>query len=389
MSTLDDLTGLVESFNKRYTKKYFESLERKRQSFVTDFSVEKIKEMTLEEYAIGQGKKANFCYRFEIDLKDLGIMLGSPTRKYGIFFSKAEDDMRSTERYEGGNFELLRQDILTLLEDGKNENYEGIEQSALHPLFRSKLLAVYYPKDYQYIFSEEHLDDYLEWFGQDPTAFDSILSKQLYMGRIKEDHPVFSKFSPLAYRMFLEMALFDDSKYKQENVNTLPGYLEAEDALDQRSLNIVMEKFLTDGRERVLSFTPQPSIIIEETEIAGKTHFVRDPEIAEIALEMSAFNCEIDRKHKSFVAVKTNKNYVETHHLIPMYHQESFEYSLDVPGNLVILCPTCHKTLHYGKSKDKKELIDKLYNRRKNYLKNSGIPQTIEEMYELYDIVDV
>ena len=43
------------------------------------------------------------------------------------------------------------------------------------------------------------------------------------------------------------------------------------------------------------------------------------------------------------------------HHLIPLRMQHDFENSLDVVGNIVSICPNCHRLIHYGRDKDKKK----------------------------------
>ncbi|MCE0554185.1 restriction endonuclease [Bacillus thuringiensis] len=35
--------------------------------------------------------------------------------------------------------------------------------------------------------------------------------------------------------------------------------------------------------------------------------------------------------------------------------QHDFENSLDVVGNIVSICPNCHRLIHYGRDKDKKK----------------------------------
>ena len=47
---------------------------------------------------------------------------------------------------------------------------------------------------------------------------------------------------------------------------------------------------------------------------------------------------------------------MEAHHLIPLRMQHDFENSLDVVGNIVSICPNCHRLIHYGRDKDKKVL---------------------------------
>lgn len=70
---------------------------------------------------------------------------------------------------------------------------------------------------------------------------------------------------------------------------------------------------------------------------------------------------------------------MEGHHIIPMKKQESFNTSLDVYANIVCLCPTCHRLLHFGRERDKKPVLDKLYFERSERLANSGIKISHEE----------
>ena len=74
----------------------------------------------------------------------------------------------------------------------------------------------------------------------------------------------------------------------------------------------------------------------------------------------------------SFIANNTDHAYMEGHHLIPMRWQESFNTSLDVYANIVCLCPTCHRLLHFGRDCDKIPVLDKLYYERFDRLQTAG-----------------
>ncbi|MGV2527447.1 UNVERIFIED_CONTAM: restriction endonuclease, partial [Bacillus thuringiensis] len=50
-----------------------------------------------------------------------------------------------------------------------------------------------------------------------------------------------------------------------------------------------------------------------------------------------------------------------------------FENSLDVVGNIVSICPNCHRLIHYGRDKDKKKVLELLFEQRKDSLKKFGI----------------
>ena len=75
---------------------------------------------------------------------------------------------------------------------------------------------------------------------------------------------------------------------------------------------------------------------------------------------------------------------MEPHHLIPMAFSDRFDVSLDVEENIVSLCSNCHNEIHYGK--DARILIEKLYNQRKELLKNKKINITLEELFEMYGV---
>lgn len=67
-----------------------------------------------------------------------------------------------------------------------------------------------------------------------------------------------------------------------------------------------------------------------------------------------------------------------------MAFSDRFNVSLDVEENIVSLCSHCHNLLHYGK--DAKELLDLLFDKRKNMLENVGISIDLEDLYEMYRI---
>ena len=110
----------------------------------------------------------------------------------------------------------------------------------------------------------------------------------------------------------------------------------------------------------------------------------RSRRIAENALILADFKCEIDEEHFTFIRKKQNVPYTEAHHLVPLAYSNQFRYSLDVEENIVSLCSSCHKRIHYGK--DAKELIRRLFSNRKELLKEAGIIISEEELFNMYGI---
>lgn len=112
--------------------------------------------------------------------------------------------------------------------------------------------------------------------------------------------------------------------------------------------------------------------------------------VSKRALINAEFKCELNPKHKTFIT-RNNLPYMEGHHLIPCTPDNTDEFwngnchrNIDCVENVVCLCPTCHRELHYGKWEDKKEKIERLYNERKKRLEKAGIKIGWKEMMGKY-----
>jgi 5-methylcytosine-specific restriction protein A len=100
-------------------------------------------------------------------------------------------------------------------------------------------------------------------------------------------------------------------------------------------------------------------------------------------IEFAGYNCEINKDHKSFVAEKNKKPYMEGHHVIPMKLQSNFDKSLDVYANIICLCPICHRKIHYGLKEDRRLLMSQIYDNRSVRLEHSGIRLSKKEFVEI------
>ncbi|WP_051532688.1 MrcB family domain-containing protein [Fusobacterium perfoetens] len=182
-------------------------------------------------------------------------------------------------------------------------------------------------------------------------------------------------------------------------INMLNIYLELKHLLYINDFSKIIESYILDDKlfitnEDELNFQVQESSS-EEMEISPKKKLTprisenekiwpRDPSISKGAIEKANFLCEFDNNHQSFISDTTKKQYMEAHHLIPLNYQDEFENSLDVIGNIVSLCPTCHKKIHYGIFREKEKMLEKLYFERKKLLEKFGIEITLEELKEKY-----
>lgn len=101
------------------------------------------------------------------------------------------------------------------------------------------------------------------------------------------------------------------------------------------------------------------------------------------AIEYAGYQCEMDHEHKTFIAEKTHKPYMEAHHFLPLGLQEQMPVSLDVYANIICLCPICHRKIHLGLKKERIEMIDEMYEKRNERLVHAGIELGKQEFEDM------
>ncbi len=109
-----------------------------------------------------------------------------------------------------------------------------------------------------------------------------------------------------------------------------------------------------------------------------------NPAIGKEAIKAGKYQCAVNTSHQTFLK-SDGKPYMEVHHLIPLERQSEFENKLDTKANLIPICPLCHKLIHYGRYIDKKPIIERLFEERKDKLIASGLDITIEKLLSYYE----
>lgn len=115
----------------------------------------------------------------------------------------------------------------------------------------------------------------------------------------------------------------------------------------------------------------------------GKRYATK-PSLGVGALKNANYTCEVCGTKITFSRKKGGAQYMEAHHLIPMSKQGLYMNSIDHTANLICLCPTCHKKIHYGKDSEVKQMLNKLYTKRQAKLKSAGIDVDKTDITTLY-----
>ncbi|MGG3641173.1 hypothetical protein ABES38_07295 [Bacillus gobiensis] len=205
-------------------------------------------------------------------------------------------------------------------------------------------------------------------FNRTDTAFiDTILNNSEFRKKNDKGNRMYS--TALKYfKKFIEQ--YEDKEYIDELLKE----------------EIEFEKYIKDNPADVSRgiIEDKPKDKPNHRLVNNKKVWSRNPKYASEAVADADYLCEFDNQHLHFISKFNQKNYVEAHHLIPMQYQEQFECSLDIHANIVSICSVCHKKIHFGLFEDKKEILKKLFNKRRERLKAGGIYIDINQLYSYY-----
>ena len=187
------------------------SLYNKRDAFTSYFNSSKIAKMNIDDFVIGKGEN-NFCRKIERDLDGLGRIIGSTAFKFGVYFGRTKSDSEYIYRYSqiwGNNHNEAHKKvslaIVKLIEDGQNEDINAIVKSKISPMFKGKILSVYYPERYLNVFSDDHLKYFLKAFDLDTKkslSADPVIKRDILL-EFKNSDDVMKNWNTDMFSVFL------------------------------------------------------------------------------------------------------------------------------------------------------------------------------------------
>lgn len=189
----------------------------------------------------------------------------------------------------------------------------------------------------------------------------------------------------------------------------IDGVLHKLDKIDNQFANL--KKFIDYANTNILKsigiITPNDEDIIESDDdiqdiddihrmpdrgidSTGRKRYKTQKKIRDAVLEKAHYICDCDdQKHFYFESVDLH-NYVEGHHVVPMNRQEEYYFdssiNLDVPNNIVALCPNCHCQIHLGSRQARLKILSELYVRNKAKLLALNPNLTLSILASYYNI---
>lgn len=142
-----------------------------------------------------------------------------------------------------------------------------------------------------------------------------------------------------------------------------------------------------DDIESIADIHRKPEKAIDTT---GRKRYKTQKKIRDSVLKAANYLCDCnDSKHFYFDSVESH-NYVEGHHIVPMNRQEEYYFdrsiNLDIPSNIVPLCPTCHCQIHLGNRQARLTIISELFVRNKEKLLSFNPDLTLPILASYYNI---
>ena len=369
---MDSFVSKAGSFSMTQSQRQAEAA---RLEFVDKFNWNKLENLTLEEYAIGQPNQDNFCYWVERKLIDLGSILGSTSAKFGVYFASDTQFIQWT-RWTNNDFDTIRDALLDLISAGESQAIDRIKKSPLSPMFKAKILSLYYPERFMNIFSDNHIKYFLDKLGISYKDNSNSIDLRELLIDYKSSNDVFSSWTAIEFGYYLYEHFGKPAKVVDKQLNTEDWY----DNMQSAAVNRIIQNKDPTKRTKRFSDVPRPRTELIETQVG--TTYERNDKIKVQAIEDSGYSCEIDPSHESFLRKNRIHLYTEAHHLIPMARQELYDLTLDTPANIVSLCSRCHDWLHYGAEPE--ELLRKLFEKRIERLISVGLDTTFEELLGFY-----
>lgn len=185
----------------------FKAINELRKKFTLDYTISKLLTLKKEEYAVGLGSPT-FCNRIENELNEWGNIHGSSATKFGIYFGVFGEDKsrkyRIGRKEYGDNVDLafkkVINSIIMLIE--KSDDIEVIKQIPISPMFKGKILSIYYPEKFMNVFSAKHLNYFIDNLCIENSS-KSELDKQALLLHYKNSDQVMKKWSVYEFSRFL------------------------------------------------------------------------------------------------------------------------------------------------------------------------------------------
>ena len=186
----------------------FKRLSKLVGKFKNDYPPEKISSLKLDDFVSGKGDPTTFCNRIENELNDWGNIHGSTAKKFGIYYGVDGDDKQKKYRIGKATFgssidEAFKKVKASIMELINNESdFALLKSNPISPMFKGKILSIYFPENFLNIFSATHLNYFINVLGLENNSKYEI-DKQYELINFKNNDSVMKDWSIFEFSKFL------------------------------------------------------------------------------------------------------------------------------------------------------------------------------------------
>lgn len=232
--TEENLQQKISSFDseREQLKEELQDLKKLQKKFVDDFTINKIKNLEIDDYVIGRNTHTSFCYRLERELDRLGTIRGATAPKFVVYYGHNGKDSIKDYRFtkklgdvtdKAEALEKVKKEIVSLIEAGNNNDITQIKKNRLCDLFKYKILGTYFPDKHLNIYSHVHLGFFINQIGHSVYKSD-ILEKQNTLLDLKNSDAIMKLWTNQEFTRFLYDTIGKptDNKEETKEIETLP-----------------------------------------------------------------------------------------------------------------------------------------------------------------------
>ncbi|GBO56377.1 hypothetical protein APA_4713 [Pseudanabaena sp. lw0831] len=214
MSSSQDWRVVLQEWLKKNPKVMPDDLKKLREDFVKSFPIEKLSEMTLDQYAAGKHDPktdSTFCHWIEFRTRRLGSISGGSSAKFGIAWSAKYKKWEWNQVLQADNeesaFQKIKDGLIDLISAAELKQFDDLDKIGDKGLgknrnsVRAKPLSLYFPDDFLPVSNPTHLDNFLKYFNQIPK--DGLHAKNSQLLEFLRSQKEFHDFDTVQMMYFL------------------------------------------------------------------------------------------------------------------------------------------------------------------------------------------
>lgn len=178
---MTDIQTALQQFNPDDFREDLNNGEQQRNEMLEHFPLTRWTDLTLEEYALGQGRPNEdvYCWWLEYGTDHLGTIGGATAIKHMVYYSRKNESWKYLSAYpdESVAWQEVHADFMRLFELADTQQWNVMDEEGLfYRGSRTKLktLHVYYPDYVLPIVSPQHMKRFLEKLGETPQSLKKL-----------------------------------------------------------------------------------------------------------------------------------------------------------------------------------------------------------------------